>query len=97
MSFTNIKYIIPQTAKQHSAEQHFIKYKIYTAWEKVSPGFFAEASDLTKAINFKKGTLTVACLSKDLYNAIRQVSQQILRAINEFLGRQMVYSLVVEI
>lgn len=96
MSFTKIKYIIPEAAKQHQVEQQFIKYKTIAAWEKVSPGFFTEAAELTKAVNFEKGTLYIACLSKDLYFAIRQLTQQILKAINEFLGRQMVYNLVVE-
>ncbi len=97
MAFTNIKYIIPESAKQHQAESQFIKYKIIAAWEKVAPGFFAECVELTKAINFEKGTLTVACLSKELCTSIRQVCQQILHALNEFLGRELVYSLVVEI
>jgi hypothetical protein len=97
MPFVNIKQIIPQSAKQHQAEAQFTKYQIITAWGKVSPGFFTEAAELTKAVNFEKGTLYVACLSKDLYFAIRQLMQQILRALNEFLGRNLVFNLVVEI
>lgn len=97
MSFTKIKYIIPDTAKQHQVEAQFIKYKTIQAWEKVLPGFFTEAGELTKAINFEKGTLYVACLSKDLYSAIRQLTQQILRALNEFLGKNLVFNLVVEV
>ncbi len=97
MPFVSIKHIIPQSARQHQAEAEFIKYKVINAWEKVSPGFFVEAAGLTKAINFEKGTLYIACLSKDLYFAIRQLAQQMLKAINGFLGRQMVYNLVIEV
>jgi len=97
MSFTNIKYIIPEAAKQHQVEPQFIKYKVITAWEKVAPGFFGSVTEFAKAIEFKKGALTIACLSKELAYQIRLLAKQILKAINEFLNHNFVYNLVIEV
>jgi len=97
MPFVRIKYIIPQAAKNHQAEPQFIKYKVIGAWEQVAPGFFSEAAALTKAVDFQKGTLTVACLDKDLSFGLRALSPQLVRALNECLGRERVFSLAVEI
>jgi hypothetical protein len=94
--FVTIKNLIPQAAAQHQVEKHFIKYKIFSVWEKVILGFFTEAKDATKAIDFKNGTLTVACLSQTLGMQIKQVVPQLLRALNDFLGRNLVYVLIVE-
>ncbi len=95
--FTNIKYLIPEAAKQHKAQEYFYKYKIMAAWEQVAKGFFEESKELTKAIDFKAGKLTIGCLSEKLAAQIRQVAAQILRALNEFLGWNAVYGLIVEV
>jgi len=94
--FSNIKYLIPKAAEQHQLEQQFTKYKIFTVWEKVIIGFFTEAKDITKAIDFQNGKLTIACLSQTLGTQIKQVIPQLLRALNDLLGRNLVYVLIVE-
>lgn len=95
-NFTSLKKLIPQAAELHKAERHYAKYQVFAAWEQAVVGFFAEAKQLTKPIEFEKGKLIVACLSQDLQTLLKQVAQQLLRALNDLLGKTLVYSLVIE-
>ena len=94
--FSDIKYLVGKAAENHHLQEYYIKYKIFQAWDKIAPGFFADAENLTKPVDFCKGKLTIACLSESLTLQIRQVAKQILRALNELLGRQLVFVIAIE-
>jgi len=94
--FTKLEKIIPESAQAHNLEKQFTKYKIFSIWEKVAPGFFTEAKEQTKPIEFENGKLTIACLSEELGLRLKQVCEQVMRIMNEMLGRKLVYVLVIE-
>ena len=95
--FTSIKFVMPKVAKDHGAEDYFLKHKIFLAWQDVVSGFFEEAKQLTKAMDYRNGTLTVASLSEELGLKIRELSQQLMKALNELLGRNLVFKIIVEV
>jgi hypothetical protein len=52
---------------------------------------------MTQAIDFKKGILVIACLSKDIASQVRLLSDRIIHALNQVLGKQLVYAIHVEV
>lgn len=66
------------------------------AWSTVIGGFVTQASELTQAMEFKSGKLFVACLSRAVAHQIISLAKKIINAINELLGRVVVYTLSVE-
>ncbi len=77
-------------------ENAFNKYKAIKIWDSAVSQFLEEASEATKAIDFKDGALFVACLSKEMANEIKIYAQRIIYLINQLLGRVLVYELRVE-
>lgn len=95
--FTNIQHILPTLAQQHQVERFYQKYKVFNAWEKVSTGFFTESQELTKPADFSNGKLIIGCLSPELGTRLRQVAEQLIRALNDFLGKRVIFSLIIEV
>lgn len=95
--FSKINKIIPQTARQYHLEAAYQKHSVMRYWEEALAAFVSKSEGQTKAMDFKKGTLYVACLSSRLADEIRSLADRILYALNQLLGRTMVYALEIEI
>jgi hypothetical protein len=77
-------------------QQAMVKSQVLKVWEEVVEGFFKQAKGLTQAVEFKQGKLFVACLSHTLASQIIAMAKSLVRAINEMLGKVVVYALAVE-
>lgn len=94
--FTKIDKILKTTSKSYKLEAAIYRHKLIKSWQGVVASFISEASDNTRVIDFKKGVLQVACLSKDLAYKIKLLSKRIIHALNQLLGATVVFSLDVE-
>ena len=94
--FSKIDKVLNKTAKHYNLENALYKHKALKHWAEIAAAFVEEAKELTQAIDFQKGVLTIACLSREVASKIKLLAQNIIRALNELLGRQMVYAIYVE-
>jgi hypothetical protein len=94
--FARIDKVLGETAKQYNLENAIYKHKALKYWHQVAGAFVEEAKNLTKAMDFQKGVLTIACLSREVASQVKLLAQRIIYALNEFLGRQMVFAIYVE-
>ncbi len=95
--FSRIDKVLGKTAKDYNLETALYKHKTLKHWHEVASGFIEEARRLTQAIDFKKGVLTVACLSSEVASQVRLLAQRIIYALNQIIGKQMVYAIYVEV
>ena len=84
------------TAKRYKLEHALQKHQVLSHWEEVIAAFFQDATGQTKPLDFKNGTLTVACLSKELAYEIKLLTHRLLSAINDLLGAFVVRAIRVE-
>ena len=72
------------------------KHKVISSWDKAVVQFFENADNQTKAVDFKDGLLSVACLSKELAYKLKLFAQRIIYVLNQLLGKELVFALKVE-
>ena len=94
--FSSLKFDLKNTAKRYKLEAALEKFQVLKGWEEVVVGFFQDAEGKTKAVDFKNGTLTVACLSRELAYEIRLLTHRLITALNDLLGRFAVRALYVQ-
>ncbi len=94
--FIRIGKVLPSVSKQYKLDQALVRYEVIRSWQEVIAGFFENALNQTKAIDFKNGKLTIACLSEALGYEIRALSSRIIYAINSLLGKNLVYAIWIE-
>ena len=94
--FSKIDKVLNTTAKHYNLENALYKHKTLKHWGDIAAAFVEEAKDMTQAVDFQKGVLTIACLSREVASKIKLLAQNIIRALNEVLGRQMVYAIYIE-
>jgi hypothetical protein len=96
--FIKLEKVISQNlSADHKLQEAMFKHKIVGLWEGVASGFFSEAKELTRAVDFHKGCLVVACLNRELAQKIQLLARRIINAINEVLGKTLVFALKLEI
>jgi hypothetical protein len=95
--WTSIDKAIRQNAKNQNLETALYRHKALKLWLEIAEGFVKEARQLTQAVDFKKGILTVACLSREVASKIRFLAEQIITALNELMGKRVIYAIYVEV
>ena len=95
--FSKIDKVLNKTAKHYNLENALYKHKALKHWQEIASAFVEEAAVFTQAVDFQKGILTVACLSREVASKIKLLAQRIISALNDILGRQMVYAIYVEV
>lgn len=95
--FTKINKLVDQAAKNHNLQTALYRHNTLKNWQQAVSGFIEEARESTRAVDFKKGTLFVACLSREIAAQIRLLTQRIIYALNQLLGRQVVFAISVEV
>lgn len=94
--FIKIDKIITCHDKLKKADEQYWKYKAIKHWNEAVGGFFEEAREQTLAVDLKNGVLVVASLSRELSRKLKLLAEKIIQALNELLGRRVVYGLVLE-
>ena len=94
--FTPIEKLLKNSAKEYHLENAIYRHKTLKHWESVAIGFIEDAQNLTKAIDFKKGVLTVACLTREVAYQVKVMAERLILALNQVLGRQLVYAIYIE-
>jgi predicted nucleic acid-binding Zn ribbon protein len=95
--FTKIEKLVSQTAKQYNLENALYKHQAIKHWTNVAAAFVQESANLTQAVDFKKGVLTVACLSREVASKLRLLADRIISALNEMVGRKVVFAIYIEV
>ncbi|MEK7162188.1 MAG: DciA family protein [Patescibacteria group bacterium] len=95
--FSKIDKLIFQNAKEHNFEQALYKYRIVKCWREVAGSFVEEAKEMTQALDLKKGVLLVACLSREVARKLKVLAANIVSALNQLLGKQVVFALCFEV
>ena len=95
--FAKIDKLLSQTARQYNLQNALYRHKALKHWQQIAGAFIEEAASLTRAIDFKKGVLTVACLSREVASKLKLLANRIISALNQLLGRQVVFALYVEV
>ena len=83
-------------AKQYNLENAAYKYKAIKHWSEIAGAFVEEAGKFTQAVDFQKGVLTVACLSRAVASQLRLMAEKIIEALNEVIGRKVIYAIFFE-
>lgn len=94
--FTKIDKVLKTTSKNYKLDAAVHRYKLIKAWNDIAASFVTEAAEATKAVDFKKGVLSVACLSREIAYQIKVLSSRIIYALNQFLGGSVVFAIQVE-
>lgn len=94
--FTKIDRVLKKTSKNYKLETAVQKHKLIKAWQEIAKAFVSEAVQESRAMDFQKGVLLVACLSKEVAYQIKVLSQRIIYALNQFLGATAVFAISVE-
>jgi predicted nucleic acid-binding Zn ribbon protein len=95
--FTSIEKLLKNAAKEYHLENALYRHKTINSWQKVVSGFIEEAGNLTQVVDFQKGVLTGACLSREAAYKIKLMAEQIIAALNEVIGRRVIYAIYVEV
>lgn len=95
-NFSKIDKVIYKIAKEKKIIGAVNKYKAIKYWEKAAGNFLENAEGLTKAVDFKNGVLTVACLSKEIAYQIKLLAQRIIESLNKIIGKKIVFAILVE-
>ena len=95
--FTRIDRVLHNAEKQRQLEPLMYRYKALKYWQQVAGGFLEEAEGLTKAVDFKNGVLWVACLSREIASKLKLLTPRIIEALNNILGRTVVYAINIEL
>ena len=94
--FAKIDKVIKHSSTGSSFEEAFNKHQVIKYWEQIASAFLLEAKSLSKAVDLKQGKLIVACLSRELANKLYMFSEQIILALNDLIGRKVVYAIYIE-
>ena len=95
--FIPLNKLLKNTAKEYNLESALYRHKTLAGWQKVASGFIEDAAVKTKALDFNKGILTVACLSREVAYKIKLMAEQIIAALNEIIGKRVIYAIYVEV
>jgi hypothetical protein len=95
--FLKIEPILYRAAKEYKLESAMYKYKLSRHWDKILNSIIRDSEGKTKILDFKKGVLTIACLCRQLAYEIKILASRIINDLNNFLGRQLVFAIRVEV
>jgi len=95
--FESINKTIIKTAKEKKLVGALNKYKAIKNWDKAASSFISEAKEYSKAVDLKNGILVVACLSREIASQIKFIAQRIIEALNQLIGRQVVFAIHIEV
>ncbi len=95
--FSKIDKLISISAKEHHFEQTLYKHKVLKYWREVVGAFVEEAKELTQAMDLKKGVLVIACLSREVAQKLKVLASNIVSALNQLLGKQVIFALYFEV
>ena len=95
--FRRIDALILQSARSRHLEGALYRHKVLRSWQDIASGFLEEAKELSQAVDLKNGVLTIACLSRELAARIKLLARRIIAAINQMLGRAVVYAIAIEV
>ena len=93
--FAKIDKVLNNTAKNYNLEEAMHRHQALKYWLDAAASFVEEAKTLTKAVDFKKGILTVACLSNEVASKIKLQAVRIMESLNRLLGRRIVFAIQV--
>jgi len=94
--FVKIGKVLSSSPKTANLQPAMSKYQVFKYWEQAVCSFFEKAKGQTKAMDFKRGILTVACLSRDLAYDIKAMARRIIQVLNELIGKTVLYALHIE-
>jgi len=95
-NFSKIDKLIGQTANQYNLETALNRHRAIKLWQQVAGAFIEEADKLTQAVDLKKGVLTIACISRQVAAQIKLLAGRIIFALNQMLGKEVVFVILVE-
>ncbi len=95
--FVKIDRLIKQNAKEKKIDEALYRYKTLKSWQKIAGSFVEEAARLTQAVDFKKGVLVVASLSREAAFKLRLFVDKIIQALNELMGVKVVFAIRFEV
>lgn len=95
--FSKIDKLISLNAKEHNFEQALYKHKVVKYWREVVGSFVEDAKELTQAMDLKKGVLVIACLSREVAQKLKVLASNIVSALNQLLGKQVIFALYFEV
>lgn len=95
--FESIDRVINRSAKEKKMMGAVNRYKTLKNWEKAASGFILQAGELTRALDLKNGVLFIACLSREVAYQIRLLASRIITALNQLVGKQVVFAIQIEV
>lgn len=94
--FVAVEKILPIRTEKYKLQPAYARHRVLKFWPAVAAGFLVNSESLTKATEFKNGVLVVACLSQELAYQIKILANRIIYALNQQLGKNLVFAICVE-
>ena len=91
--FSKIDKVLSHAAKNYNLEAALYRHRALKYWQQIAASFIEESGSLTKAVDFKKGVLTVACLTREVAAQIKLMAGRILESLNQIIGRKIVFAI----
>jgi hypothetical protein len=91
-----INKTLNQRIKKYKIEDKVKGEQLLKAWEKVISEFLPNAAKQTMALAFEKGVLKIASLSREIAYEIHLYQKRLVEALNNYLGKTLVYRIVCE-
>ena len=92
-----INKTLNQRIKKYKIEEKVKAEQLLKAWEKVISDFLPNAAKKTMALAFEKGVLKIASLSKEIAYEIHLYQKRLVEALNNYIGKNLVYRIICEI
>ncbi len=86
-----VGHLVKRAIKKHKLENQIKKYSVCRDWERVIIAVFPHAENKTMAVAFENGILHVASISREIADQIAVYQKRIIYALNEAIGKELVY------
>ncbi len=94
--FIKIDQVLSQVGENKKIKPGLVRYQVLSCWYKIVETFMEAGREQTRALDFKKGVLFVACLSREIAYQIKILTSRMVHALNQVLGKQLVFTIAVE-
>jgi hypothetical protein len=91
-----IEKILKKSIRKYKIEDKVKTYEVLSHWEKIISQILPETKGKTMAVSFERGVLRIAALSHESADLINLLQKRIIYALNNTLGKTLVFRIYCE-
>ena len=93
----NINKILKTNIEKHNLEGPLLHQKLLSLWDQIVVQFVPDAPGKTMVCALEKGVLRIASLSREIAQKIYEASKRIMYELNSQLGKNLIFSIYLEV